>query len=249
MLFVLLIFVKNILITSGHPHESRENDEPICSKFDYEEKLLEKMIRMEMKMEKIIEEVNNKEKDVMTIATDVSQRVGNVENNAIQFQHDVNQTMIELSDNFKEETAKLKTLADKSLLPIVGFNARLSSTKTVNTGNKVVYDTVITNQGEGYDSVTGVFTAPHTGLYFFTAHVCNQGNKDVQYAIYQEGTLITTSTQYDNGGVYSCSSVSTIAMVNKAERVWVQSLDTSVYYVDSRRWNTFAGSLLIRQVR
>ncbi|XP_060606828.1 C1q-related factor-like isoform X4 [Ruditapes philippinarum] len=203
---------------------------------------LEKMIRMEMKMEKIIEEVKDKEKEVMTIATDMSQRVGNMENNAIQFQLDVNQTMIGLSDNFKEET-------DKSLLPIVGFNARLSSTKTVNTGNKVVYDTVITNQGEGYDSVTGVFTAPHTGLYFFTAHVCNQGNKDVQYAIYQEGTLITTSTQYDNGGVYSCSSVSTIAMVNKAERVWVQSLDTSVYYVDSRRWNTFAGSLLIRQVR
>ncbi|XP_060556102.1 complement C1q-like protein 4 [Ruditapes philippinarum] len=179
---------------------------------------------MEMKMEKIIEEVKDKEKDVMTIATDVSQRVSNMENNAIQFQH-------------------------KSLLPIVGFNARLSSTKTVNTGNKVVYDTVITNQGEGYDSVTGVFTAPHNGLYFFTAHVCNQGNKDVHYAIYQEGTLITTSTQFDNGGVYSCSSVSTIAMVNKAERVWVQSLDTSVYYVDTRRWNTFAGSLLIRQVR
>ncbi|XP_060591448.1 uncharacterized protein LOC132746351 [Ruditapes philippinarum] len=137
MFFFLLVFVKIILITSGHPHERRENDEPICSKFDYEEKLLEKMIRMEMKMEKIIEEVKDKEKDVMTIATDVSQRVSNMENNAIQFQRDVNRTMIGLSDNFEEETAKLVALADKSLLPIVGFNARLSSTKTVNTGNKV----------------------------------------------------------------------------------------------------------------
>jgi hypothetical protein len=145
-------------------------------------------------------------------------------------------------------TGSCFSFADKSLLPIVGFNARLSLTKTVNTGNKVVYDTVITNQGEGYDSVTGLFTAPLTGLYFFTAHACNQGNLDVKYAIYQEGTLTTKSIQYDNG-CYSCSSVSTIAMVNKAERVWVQSLDTSVYYSDSFRWNTFAGSLLNRQVR
>jgi hypothetical protein len=122
MLFVLLIFVKIILITSGHPHERRENDEPICSKFDYEEKLLEKMIRMEMKMEKIIEEVKDKEKDVMTIATDVSQRVSNMENNAIQFQHDVNQTMIELSDNFKEETVKLKTLAGIDSFNSFSFN-------------------------------------------------------------------------------------------------------------------------------
>jgi hypothetical protein len=66
----------------------------------------------------------------------------------------------------------------------------------------------------------------------------------VQYAIYQEGTQLTRSTQYDNNSVYSCSSVSTIAMVNKAERVWVQTLYTAVFYTDGYRLNAFSGSLL-----
>ncbi|XP_060591449.1 complement C1q-like protein 4 isoform X1 [Ruditapes philippinarum] len=244
MLTPILIVVCLIPITSGHPHERRQNDEPICSKFDYEEKLLEKMIRMEMKMEKIIEEVKDKEKNIMSVATNLSQRVGNMENDAIQFQRGINRTMVEFADSYSEEKRKLSDLADKSFIPIVGFNARLSSTKTVNGENKVIFDTVITNQGEGYDSSTGIFTAPYTGLYFFSAHVCNNGKSGVHYAIYQEGTQLTSSTQYDNNNVHSCSSVSTIAMVNKAERVWVQTLYTSVFVSDSFRWNAFSGSLL-----
>jgi hypothetical protein len=45
-----------------------------------------------------------------------------MENKAIQFQHDVNQTMIELSDNFKEETAKLKSLAGINSFNNFSFN-------------------------------------------------------------------------------------------------------------------------------
>jgi hypothetical protein len=105
-----------ISVTSGHPHERRQNDEPICSKFDYEEKLLEKMIRMEIKMEKIKEEVKDKEKEVMTIATDVSQRVGNMEVDAIQIQRDINRTIVEFADSFSQEKSKLSDLAGIILL-------------------------------------------------------------------------------------------------------------------------------------
>ncbi|XP_060591451.1 uncharacterized protein LOC132746352 isoform X3 [Ruditapes philippinarum] len=196
MLTPILIVVCLIPITSGHPHERRQNDEPICSKFDYEEKLLEKMIRMEMKMEKIIEEVKDKEKNIMSVATNLSQRVGNMENDAIQFQRGINRTMVEFADSYSEEKRKLSDLADKSLIPIVRFNARLSSTKSVNTGNKVVFDTVITNQGVGYDKSTGIFTAPYTGLYFFSAHVCNKANAGAYYAIVHESKQLTSNKQH-----------------------------------------------------
>jgi len=33
---------------------------------------------------------------------------------------------------------------------------------------KLIYDTVITNDGNGYDVQTGVFTVPQTGQYVFT---------------------------------------------------------------------------------
>jgi dihydroorotate dehydrogenase len=107
MLTPILIIVCLISVTSGHPHERRQNNEPICSKFDYEEKLLEKMIRMEIKMEKIIEEVKDKEKDIITVATNLSQRVGNMENDALQFRRGINRTMVEFADSFSEEKSKL----------------------------------------------------------------------------------------------------------------------------------------------
>ncbi|XP_060606797.1 uncharacterized protein LOC132759080 isoform X2 [Ruditapes philippinarum] len=331
MLTPILIVVCIISVTSGHPHERRQIDEPICSKFDYEEKLLEKMIRMEMKMEKIIEEVKDKEKDYMSVATNLSQRVGNIENDAIQYQRGINRKMVEFADNFSQ--SKLSDLADfadlkiqhdeqiksiavlkeananqetelkklrqeingesseikliniknrkqeidiiglkqkisttsseintvnrkqdtdrnklrqeiAAIKEIVGFSAHLSS--TVNTTARVVFNTVITNQGKGYDSSTGIFTAPYTGLYFFSAHVCNQGNNDVYYGIYQNGTWLTKSIQSsDVTREHSCSSVSTIAMVNKTGEVWVQplSLSHSVFYND-KGWNAFSGSLL-----
>ncbi|XP_060606791.1 heavy metal-binding protein HIP-like isoform X1 [Ruditapes philippinarum] len=335
MLTPILIVVCIISVTSGHPHERRQIDEPICSKFDYEEKLLEKMIRMEMKMEKIIEEVKDKEKDYMSVATNLSQRVGNIENDAIQYQRGINRKMVEFADNFsqsklsdladfadlkiqhdeqiksiavlKEANANQETelkklrqeingesseikliniknrkqeidiiglkqkisttsseintvnrkqdtdrnklrqeiaaIKDKSLLPIVGFNARLSSTKTVSQGDKVVFEIVMINKGEGYDNSTGIFTAPYTGLYFFSVHVCSGTGSYVSYAIYQDGSQLTRSSQYDNY-VYSCSSVSTIAIVNKDEQVWVQIEETSLFFTDVIRSNTFSGYLL-----
>jgi hypothetical protein len=112
MLTPILIVVCFISVTSGHPHERRQNDEPICSKFDYEEKLLEKMIRMEMKMERIIEEVKEvKEKDVMSVATNLSQRVGKIENDVMQIQSVINRTIIEFADSLSQEKSKLSDLA------------------------------------------------------------------------------------------------------------------------------------------
>ncbi|XP_060591446.1 complement C1q tumor necrosis factor-related protein 7-like [Ruditapes philippinarum] len=139
----------------------------------------------------------------------------------------------------RQEISAIKD--DKSLLPIVGFNARLSSNETDKRLRKVIFDTVITNQGEGYDNSTGEFTAPYTGLYFFSVQFCYEGN--AIYEIYQERTRLTSSLKLDSDT--SCSSVSTIAMVNKAEQVWVQTHLESINSINEHYgWNTFSGSLL-----
>ena len=55
----------------------------------------------------------------------------------------------------------------------VGFNARFSSKPTVSvTGTQnIVFDHVDLNQGHGYDKITGMFTAPVSGLYQFSLHI------------------------------------------------------------------------------
>jgi hypothetical protein len=54
----------------------------------------------------------------------------------------------------------------------VYFQAYLTSITaypTNNTSNVVVFDTAISNVGSGYNTATGVFTAPSTGFYSFSA--------------------------------------------------------------------------------
>ncbi|XP_052079204.1 uncharacterized protein LOC127717560 [Mytilus californianus] len=51
----------------------------------------------------------------------------------------------------------------------VAFMAKNSvALKNIPSKSVVVYNTVITNLGNGYDSSTGIFTAPSNGVYIFS---------------------------------------------------------------------------------
>jgi hypothetical protein len=100
---------------------------------------------------------------------------------------------------------------------------------------KVVFDTVSMNAGEGYDKTSGIFSVSQDGLYFFSAHLCNYGNKAVLYKIVKGDDTIAVSTQFDVDNVSTCNSVSTIAMLKTGERVWVQTTSYSHICTDGAR--------------
>ncbi|XP_053400881.1 complement C1q tumor necrosis factor-related protein 2-like [Mercenaria mercenaria] len=215
-------------------------NEPACSRFDYEEKLLAKVVRMEIKVEQMVEEIKKTKDSAMSTTTEIAQRVETVENYTTHLREDIKSVVADT-----QEKLKATRLAEIPSVPVVAFNVRLSKSVTVSTNGIVIFDTVLLNEGEGYNAATGIFTAPHNGLYYFAAHVCNRGNKPVQYAIIVENNQIATSSQYDNDSVYSCSSVTTVAIVKFAERVWIKSLiSSSDIYYDNYRWNSFVGALL-----
>jgi len=54
-------------------------------------------------------------------------------------------------------------------LPLVRFSTHKSSTSSINTGGTIVFNAVSANDGGGYDSINGIFTAPVTGNYLFIA--------------------------------------------------------------------------------
>ncbi|XP_060554323.1 adiponectin-like [Ruditapes philippinarum] len=241
-----LSFLLAYFVFFCHQYFAVARNEPACSKFDYDEKLLEKMIRMEVKMEQMVNEILKTKDGVLKLTNDVTRRVKNAEQNSHEFYSNINETINKFADKFEQEKAKINALSEKAHIPKIAFNARLSSTVSLGQNVKVVFDTVLMNAGEGYDKTSGIFSASHDGLYFFSAHLCNYHNKAVHYKIVKDAVAIAVSTQYDLDNVLTCNSLSAIAMLKTGERVWVQTTSSSHIYTDNYRWDSFLGVLLNR---
>ncbi|XP_053374087.1 uncharacterized protein LOC128546784 [Mercenaria mercenaria] len=183
--------------------------EPQCSKFHFEEKLLEKSVRMELKMSSLHEEL-----------ADMRERVSTLENKQ-----------------------------DMIITPTVVFTARGPNNLRPLDGQLIVFKTTVMNLGSGYDNLTGVFTAPHKGIYLFTTQFCiPPGSRYMYSAIVHEDVTVKGSLIYDNNSDF-CTSADVIVGMKKEERVWVKCVRTSSKSSDVLResetdWNTFSGVLL-----
>jgi hypothetical protein len=109
----------------------------------------------------------------------------------------------------------------------------------------IVFPYVSLNMGKGYDKATGIFTAPITGLYFFSAHICNPRGQFMVVSIIHLEIAIATTTEHESNRE-SCSSVSAPAMVKVGGKVSIKSsFDNSKMYAEKHyRWPSFVGVLL-----
>ena len=58
---------------------------------------------------------------------------------------------------------------------IVSFSVNLRNKEIkLGVGQTVIYDEILTNEGDGYDDRTGVFTCPVAGTYIFVVDACHQ---------------------------------------------------------------------------
>jgi hypothetical protein len=120
---------------------------------------------------------------------------------------------------------------------------------SLDTNQILILQTVRLNEGNGYDNVLGVFTAPVTGLYFFVAHMCNYPGRGVHYDIMLEHITIAKSTQFNNVQ-HDCSSTSAVTMVTKGQRAYVKCTSgntSSQLYDDAHKQTSFSGFLLQRK--
>ncbi|XP_053387430.1 complement C1q subcomponent subunit B-like [Mercenaria mercenaria] len=122
----------------------------------------------------------------------------------------------------------------------VAFNAYTTSGGSYNENQTVVFPHVLLNAGGGYNNITGDFTAPTAGLYYFSAHICHVKGAYMVVSIVYEGKEIAITTEYE-GIQYSFSSVSAPAIMKAGEKVFIQSAyaHSKIYADTGYRWPSF----------
>jgi hypothetical protein len=128
--------------------------------------------------------------------------------------------------------------------PTIAFNAYTMSSRNYANGQTIVFPDVLLNDGDGYDKITGIFTAPVAGLYYFSVHICHLQAKYVVAAIVHGDTTVAVTTEYESS-LESCSSVMAPVKISVGERVYVKCTYNSALRADSKhRWPSFTGVLL-----
>ncbi|XP_052087923.1 heavy metal-binding protein HIP-like, partial [Mytilus californianus] len=145
----------------------------------------------------------------------------------------------------REELNKIKT--ENKEHNGISFSARLgTSMKDIDPWNTVVFDKVISNDGNSYNAATGIFTAPMAGTYYFTATIFTRWKSQLEMSLKvneqnQMWMYPVAATTTGNTGTNSI-----IVKLKKEDKVrLVKNGDwgTRPFYIH-HSWSTFSGFLL-----
>ncbi|XP_052678040.1 complement C1q tumor necrosis factor-related protein 3-like [Crassostrea angulata] len=76
--------------------------------------------------------------------------------------------MIDMQDNVNQEKLGIRTVPAPTEC-MIAFYAYMSTTETYpGTHHTIIYDNEVTNIGNGYNRLSGIFTAPVDGVYVFS---------------------------------------------------------------------------------
>lgn len=222
-----LLFLAFALFSLGKIAFCRPSLEPQCSRFDYDEKILEKMVRMEHANELMLEDIKG--------FTDQTKR-----------------HLESMEKGLEDNLARIVSLEEHdSIAPNTPMSYAFSAYWLTNTSpaknEVIIFTRTIFDKGGVYNNSTGKFTAPVSGIYLFTATLCPYNTKDTWVHFVSNGNRIGAFMAGDK--VWNtCSSGSTIASLQKGANVWIRGIiirsGTVFRNNDNQSFNGFAGSLL-----
>jgi hypothetical protein len=131
----------------------------------------------------------------------------------------------------------------------VAFSVYLSHLQEhLGTHQTVKFDKIITNDGNAYNSVTGIFTVPVTGTYVFIFYL-NSSTSNVEFSLMADNSLIAsgTSRPFEFNQSKDVQGGGTVVVrLNQGVSVWIENAkaDSIVYSHYRYRWVTFSGFLL-----
>ena len=114
------------------------------------------------------------------------------------------------------------------------------------SGSTIILDHAATNVGNAYDTTTGVFTAPVSGLYDFQASIMPSEPGHQSYArLLVNGRLVAIAVADTEHNQWDQSTVRAVVHVTANQQVRLEAYGYSNYYSASAEpYTTFSGYLI-----
>ena len=121
---------------------------------------------------------------------------------------------------------------------VVAFMAGLN--RNVNgVNNALVFDDIVTNEGNAYRSNTGCFIAPAAGVYSFHVHVLRCRSSGALFVhLMKNNQIMSSGTNQDTR--FETTSTSAVLVLRRGDVVWVR-LRQGIAYGHAAHYTTFSG--------
>ena len=123
----------------------------------------------------------------------------------------------------------------------VAFHAKSTNHQTLAKGERVLFPSVVLNEGNAFDSKTGIFTCPDNGVYGFFVSILSGNRNDFYWRIMQESRQLMQGYTGSASGYKSASQMVTTKCA-RGNRVWVERVPGDYGgSVVHGGWNGFTG--------
>ncbi|KAK7884132.1 hypothetical protein WMY93_027255 [Mugilogobius chulae] len=167
---------------------------------------------------------------------------------------ELNSTKLELQQHQSELEALRSQLSqtesrvskmEAKLEPKVAFSVGLTANGNIgpfNVETTLVYGKVFYNMGQAYNPVTGVFTAPVKGVYFFTFKAFNYGGGTTALRMFHNQTCLLENWGYSSSHMYYSNT--RIIQMEKGDVLYMKLAPNKQLYDDAGNYNSLSGFLL-----
>ena len=127
----------------------------------------------------------------------------------------------------------------------ITFSAKTAFNLIPETSQVIIFQTVLQNEGNAYDSTSGVFTSPVNGTFFFSVQLCANNRKWARFQLVVDNMKsILAISHYNRYASHTTTSNSVAQYLSEGQKVWVQASYNAGLSETPFCWNQFSGMLV-----
>ncbi|XP_060567988.1 complement C1q tumor necrosis factor-related protein 3-like [Ruditapes philippinarum] len=168
------------------------------------------------------------------------------------FEQKLLESLVRLEHSVKTIGSKITSLEERMLnlenggkncRNAIAFTTVLSRETTFESGNIIKFNSVLNNEGNGYNRNSGMFRAPISGTYIFAFQIEHWDTKEITGQLMLENVL-QSSAIINPGGKSTQATGHAVVTLLSGQYVWVQTTGGKLYGSDTFYGTAFSGAFL-----